>query len=333
LGAWQPTVGEVQSPNDIPLRSIPEEPTMRSFLAILATIGLGTGVLFADDPPSPEELAKSPELFLATARKTLKWDEPAEPAHLVGPIYFVGTKGLAVYLITTSAGHLVLNTGMPGSGPMIAASIRKLGFKPEDIRILLTGHAHIDHAGGHAYLQKLSGAKVAMIRQERELMESGGTTDFHYGSSSVFSFEPAKVDSVFADGDQIKLGDVTLTAMLGAGHTRGSTIFATRIKDGDQEFSVLFPNSASINPGYRLVQNPSYPGIADDYRRTLETLESLHPDIWLMPHTDSFGYEAKLSRSAKEGARAWVDPEGYRNWVSGQRQKFDATVGREMMSQ
>lgn len=307
-----------------------EATTMRPVLTILAAITLVVRSTFAADPPTQDELAKSPELFLETARRTLKWDEPAEPAHLVGPICFVGTKGLACYLITTPQGHIVLNTGMPGSGPMIESSIRKLGFKPEDIKILLTGHAHIDHAGGHAYLKKLSGAKVAMIRREQELMESGGKTDFHYGNSAVFSFDPEKVDQVFADGDQIRLGDVTLTAMLGAGHTKGSTIFAMKVKDGDQEYSVLFPNSASINPGYRLSKNPSYPGIEGDYRRTLETLESLHPDIWLMPHTDSFNYEAKLARSAKEGAKAWVDPEGYRKWVAVQRQKFDATLAREM---
>src|SRR6185369_7142539 len=151
------------------------------------------------------------------ARKELKWDEPAEPARLVGPIYFVGTKGLSVFLITTSEGHILLNTGMPGSGPMIEASIRKLGFKPEDIKLLLTGHAHVDHAGGHAYLQKLSGATVVTVRQDKELLESGGKTDFHYGKIKEFGFEPVKVDQVFSDEETIDLGDVVIKALLTAG--------------------------------------------------------------------------------------------------------------------
>src|SRR5204863_5113667 len=182
--------------------------------------------------PTPEELAKDPALFLETARKTLKWDEPAEPAKIVGPISFVGTKGLSVFLIQTSAGHILLNTGMPGSGPMIEASIRKLGLKPEDIKILLTGHAHIDHVGGHAYLKKLSGARVGMITEEKELLESGGKSDFFYGKDEVFQFEPAKVDFVFHDGDEIKLGDVTLKALLTNGHTKGSTTFLMKVVDG-----------------------------------------------------------------------------------------------------
>jgi len=101
-----------------------------------------------------ELAARNPKLFLETMVKQFGWTEPAEPMKVVGPIYFVGTKGLSVWLITTSQGHILLNTGMPSSGPMIEASIRKLGFKPEDIKFILTCHAHIDHVGGHAYLKE-----------------------------------------------------------------------------------------------------------------------------------------------------------------------------------
>lgn len=279
--------------------------------------------------PSLEELANDPARFLDAARKELKWDEPAEPAHLVGPIHFVGTKGLSVFLITTSEGHIVLNTGMPGSGPMIEESIRKLGFKPEEIKLLLTGHAHVDHAGGHAYLQKLSGAKVASIRQEKELLESGGKTDFHYGKIKEFAFEPAKVDQVFSDEETIELGDVAIKPLLTPGHTKGSTTFVMSVVDGGKTYSVAFPNGTSVNPGYRVAKAPSYPGIGDDYRRTFRVLESLQPDIWLMPHNEAYGYDAKLARSKDEGVSAWIDPEGYRKWVTTQRERFDAAVTRE----
>lgn len=279
--------------------------------------------------PNLEELAKNPSLFLETARKALKWDEPAEPAKIAGPIYFVGTKGLSVFLITGSEGHIVLNTGMPGSGPMIEKSIRKLGFKPEDVKILLTGHAHIDHAGGHAYLQKTFGAKVAMIREEKELFESGGKLDFQYGASRDFAFDPAKVETVFQDGDEIKLGDIRIRALLTNGHTRGSTTFTMTIVDNGKKYEVAFPNGTSVNPGYRVAVNPSYAGIGDDYRRTMGILEALKPDIWLHPHNETYGYDAKLTRSATEGVKAWVDPEGYRKWISAQRKAFEAAVARE----
>ncbi|MFO1019972.1 MAG: subclass B3 metallo-beta-lactamase [Planctomycetales bacterium] len=277
-----------------------------------------------------QKLANDPALFLKTARTALKWDEPAEPAKIIGPIYFVGTKGLSVYLITTPEGHIILNTGMPGSGPMIEASIRKLGFKPEEIKLLLIGHAHIDHAGGHAYLQKLSGSQIAVIREEKDLFESGGKLDFHYGKSPEFGFEPAKVDQVFHDGDVLKLGDVAITALLTNGHTRGSTTFVMKLTDEGQTFTVVFPNGTSVNPGYRVAKDPSYPGIREDYQRTLRVLEDLKPDIWLMAHTEAFNYDAKLARAAKEGAKAWVDPEGYRKWIIAQKKNFDAAIAREL---
>jgi metallo-beta-lactamase class B len=280
--------------------------------------------------PDMAEMANNPPLFLETARKASKWDEPADPAKIVGPIYFVGTRGLSVFLITTSEGLIVLNTGMPGSGPMIEASIRKLGFKPEDIRILLTGHAHVDHVGGHAYLKKISGAKIAMIREEKDLFESGGKLDFHYGKYKEFEFEPAKVDWVFHHGDIIKLGDVAITALLSSGHTKGSTTFVMNVVENGKVYTVVFPNGTSVNPGYRLTKDPSYPGIGDDYRRTFHVLEMLKPDIWLDPHNESYGFDAKLARSAKEGVKAWLDPEGYRKWVVSKREKFEATIDKEM---
>jgi metallo-beta-lactamase class B len=258
-----------------------------------------------------------------------KWNEPAVPVKIAGPVYFVGTRGLAAWLITTPAGHILLNTAVPGSGPMIADSIRKLGFKPEDIKVLLAGHAHFDHVGGHAYIQKLSGARMAAMAREKELIESGGTLDFHYGARPEFAFDPVTVGEVLHDGDTIKLGDVALTARLTPGHTKGCTTFVMTVADGGRPYSVVFADGTSVNPGYRLVKDPSYPGIAGDYRRTFRVLDALKPDIWLHAHTDVFDFETKRARAAKEGAAAWVDPAGYRQWLAGVRAKFEATVKKE----
>jgi metallo-beta-lactamase class B len=283
----------------------------------------------AQQQPTPEALARDPVLLLKTARKALKWDEPAEPARIAGPIYFVGTKGLSSFLITGSEGHILVYTGMPGSGEMIEKSIAKLGFKPKDIKILLTGHAHCDHVGGHAYLKKVTGAKIAMLREEVELFESGGKLDFHYGAYKEFAFEPATVDTVFRDGDEIKLGDITITALLTPGHTQGSTTYVTKIVADGKTYTVVFPDGTSINPGYRVAGNPSYRGIGDDLRRTIHTLERLEPDIWLNCHADFFNYDAKLKRAATEGVSAWVDPEGYKRYVAAAKAKFEATVAKE----
>lgn len=302
---------------------------MKTRFLILAACALG-GLLEVTNPvaaqPKDGGLGNVANLFLTTARTALKWDEPAEPAQLFGPISFVGTKGLGSFLITGSEGHVVLYTGMPGSGPMIEKSIVKLGFNPKDVKIILTGHAHCDHVGGHAYLKKVTGAKIAMMREEVELFESGGKLDFQYGDYQAFGFERAKVDTIFRDEDEIKLGDISLRAVLTPGHTQGSTTYVMKVVEGGKTFTVAFPDGASVNPGYRVGRNPSYKGIEDNYRRTFRTLEALQPDVWLAPHNEFYGLDAKLQRATKDGAKAWVDPEGYRKWVAAQKQRFESAA-------
>jgi metallo-beta-lactamase class B len=301
----------------------------RQLLAgVVMSLGAGS-LLFAQSAGDLERAAKDPVFFVETATTRQKWNEPAAPMKVVGPIYFVGTRGLCSWLITTPEGHVLIDSGMPPSGPMIEASIRALGFKPEDIKFLLAGHAHIDHVGGHAYLKKISGAQVVMLDREVDLMQSGGKTDFHYGAFPQLSFEPVMVDRVVKHGEKIVLGGMTLTALHTPGHTRGSTTWVTNVTDGGKRISVAFPEGTNVNPGYRLIKNPSYPGIADDYRRKFGILTSLKPDIWLSPHAEVIGLDAKRARAAKEGARVWIDPEGYRKWLADQRQKFDALVTAE----
>ena len=282
------------------------------------------------DTPSLEALTKDPVLFLQTAAKALKWEAAAEPFKIAGPLYFVGTKGLGAFLMPTTAGHSVVNTGMPGSGPMIEASIRPLGFDPQAIQRLLIGHAHRDHAGGHAYLTQLSGAKIAVIREEVDLFASGGQRDFHYGPYKEYAFALAQVDLVCKDDDVLRLGESAITALRTPGHTKGSTSFVTDVVDGGTLYKVAFPTGTTVNPGYRLVVHPSSPGIADDFRRTLHGLARLKPDIWVGLHTDWGAPEGKQARARTAGVKAFVDPEGYRRWVAGEREKCEAAVHKEL---
>jgi len=124
-----------------------------------------------------------------------------------------------------------------------------------------------------------------MIDAEAPLLESGGKTDFHYGKIPDFQFDPVKVDRVLRDGEVIKLGDIAITALFTPGHTKGSTTFTMNIVEAGKIYAVAFPNGTSVNPGYRVAKDPSYPGIADDFRRTFHVLEMLKPDIWLYPTT------------------------------------------------
>ena len=281
--------------------------------------------------PTADDLAKENRLSLSSVGKALKWEEPAEPLKIVGPLHFVGTQGLGAYLFATAEGHVLLNTGMPSSGPMIVDSIRKLGFDPKDVRWLLNGHAHADHAGAFAYLKEQTGASLAVMREDVRAMEDGGKDDFHYGAEwKVMGFPPAEVDRVLRDGDTVRIGDVLLAAHHTPGHTRGSTTWVATVVDAGQVYTVVFPDGLGFNPGYRLAKDPSYPGIGDDYRRTHHALEMLRPDVFLAYHGEQFGLAGKRDRAATEGVAAWVNPEEYRRYVAAAKRRFEDQVDEEL---
>lgn len=257
------------------------------------------------------------------------WIEPTEPFRIVGSIYYVGTRGLGVYLITTPEGHILLDGGMPNSAKDIEASIRTLGFKPADIRLLLSTQAHVDHVGTTAHFKKLSGATVAVMDRDCECFKSGGKSDPVYGMKPPFYFPPVTVDRVLKDNESVSLGNLTMTARRTAGHTPGCTTWQTAVQHGGMTYYVVFPGSISVNLGYRLVVKPSYSGIAKDYLRTFAVLESLKPDIWLAAHTQVFGFEEKRAAATKKGERAWVDPEGYRRYIASGKAAFDARIASE----
>jgi metallo-beta-lactamase class B len=293
---------------------------MRFTVALSVLAILLTGATQAQQPqPAPKDI---PVEFG-------DWLEPTDPLHIAGPIHYVGTRGIGVYLITTPAGHILLDGGMPGTAPLVEASIRKLGFKPEDIRLLLVSHAHFDHVGSLAALKKLTGASIEAMAGDDELLKSGGKTDYVFADNPRLHFEPVTVDRVLKDGDVVTLGGITLTARHTAGHTRGNTTWMTTIEESGSSYKVVFAGSATVNPGTRLVRNPSYPGILEDYRHSLDLLETLKPDIFLAGHGVFFDFEGKRGRAAQEGVKAWIDPEGYRRRVAIQREAFEALVAKE----
>lgn len=302
----------------------------RPFIAALFALAASPAWPQSSPPnlPTKEQLANDNNLFIALAKKALKWEEPADPLRIVGPIYFVGTRGLGAFLIATSEGHILMNTGMPSSGPMMVESIRKLGFRPEDIKLMINGHAHIDHAGAFAYFKQLTGAQMAVMKDDVAAMESGDRDDFKYAND--FAYPGVKVDRVLRDGDTIAMGDVLLTALHTPGHTRGATTWIANIVVDRKAYVVVFPDGSGFNPGYRLAKNPSYPGIADDYRRTHHVLEMLKPDIWLAQHNEYYDLDGKAKRAQTEGVKAWIDTEGYRRFIAGKKRDFEDEVDEEL---
>ena len=286
-----------------------------------------TAIAHAQSTPPPT----SPATIAADVFQN--WTEPAEPMKIVGPIYFVGTKGLGVFLIATPNGHMLIGGAMPGSGNQIADSIRKLGFKPEDVKLLVVNHAHVDHVGSLAELKKLTGATVMAMDREVDLLGSGGKLDYLFANSPRFFFPAVSADCALKDGDTVELGGVALTALRTAGHTRGTTTYTTTVEDEGKDYVVVFADGLSINPGTRLVNNSSYPEILDDYRQSVKTLEELKPDIFISYHAEAFDFPTKRARAATEGVKAFVDPDGYRAYVANGKSKIEQLVAQEKAGQ
>jgi metallo-beta-lactamase class B len=257
-------------------------------------------------------------------------NRPFEPFRVVGNIYYVGASDVSSFLITTPEGHILLDTGFAETVPLIRDGVEELGFKFEDVKLLLNSHAHVDHAGGHALVKRLTGARIVMSGADAALLAAGGKGDVLPLGDDLASYEPARADWVVGDGDRVTLGGVTLTAHLTPGHTRGCTTWTTTVDDGGTTRHVVFFGSTTLLPGVRLVGNPKYPGIADDFAATFRTLRALPSDVFLAPHGAMFGLEGK-ARRLKEGAspNPFLDPEGYRAYVARSERVFLDQLRRE----
>ena len=254
------------------------------------------------------------------------WTTPVAPFNVVGPIHYVGTKDLGAYLIATPAGHILLDGAVPAMAGEMEKSIRALGFKPEDIRILLTTQAHFDHVGTLAHFKALSRGSVRIMKGDDSLVADGGASDYLLGKRPEAHFKPVAVDVVLKDGDVITLGGVSLTALRTPGHTPGCATYTMSVTDGGRTYAVVFPGSTTVNPGTRLVKDPSYPGITDDFRRTFERLASLKPDIFLAAHASFFDLDGKRERMKTDGVEAFVDRDGYRRLHAEKCAAFEAVI-------
>lgn len=242
------------------------------------------------------------------------------PIRIVGNLYYVGDNEYASYLVVTPKGDILINTGFIYSVPEIRSRMQTLGFRISDIKILLVTHAHSDHAAGEAKMKKLTGAKLFAMQEEVPLLESGGKTDYLFGSSGWFS--PVKVDRVLHDGEKIELGGSVLTAYLHPGHTKGSTSYAMDIADRGKTYRALIANLGNINEGTVLLHNPKYPKIAEDYERTFAEQEKLSCDIFLTSHAGEFGLLRKWRPGDAYDPERFVDPEGYQRAVARTEDRF-----------
>ena len=270
---------------------------------------------------------------VASAQDTSKWTEPFPPHRIAGNLYYVGSRDLASYLITTPGGHVLINSSLEESVPLIRASVEKLGFKFTDIRILLISHAHSDHCAGSAEIVKLTGAKYWVMAQDADAVENGGAKKSRVGKGDYTQYPPAKVNRRLKDGEEVKLGDAVLVARLTPGHTPGCTTWTMQVKDNGKALNAVIIGSPNVNPGYVLVGNKNYPGIATDYEKTFQVLKALPVDLFLGAHGGYYGMEAKYARIGKSAENPFVDPEGYLRYVSDREGAFLAEWEKQKKGQ
>lgn len=254
------------------------------------------------------------------------WSKPAEPVRVAGNIHFVGTNELAMFLMTTPDGHILLDSGFEESVPVVQENVRKLGFRFEDIKILLASHAHADHVGGHALVKKLTGARVLATAPDAAIMRAGG------GGSVAFdmTWAPVVVDEVLAEGQAVTLGGTTLVAHLTAGHTPGATTWTTTVNDDGRALNVVFFSSSTLFEETPLRGNKDYPTIADDFERSYAFWRTVPCDVFLAPHGSFFGLPGKRERALRgERPNPFIDPAGWNALISVQESNFRRRLAAE----
>jgi metallo-beta-lactamase class B len=265
-------------------------------------------------------LVASAELSPESAAKNL----PVAPFRIVGNVYYVGASDVASYLVESSAGFVLIDAGFAETAPQIESNIRTLGFKLSDVKILLIGHAHPDHVGGLAALQRDTGARVEAMDAEVLPLENNGRGTFYRGDRRLF--DSVKIDRILHDGDKVELGGAVLVAHWTAGHTPGCTTWTLKTNDRHRTYNVVFFCQLTSPEGDALTKNPDYPNAVSDFKRTFDTLRKLPCDVPLAEHGTAFHLADKMHHRADDRKSPFVDPSGCRDLVNVASKEFDEAL-------
>ena len=256
-----------------------------------------------------------------------EWSRPFPGHRVIGNLYSVGTWDLGCFLVTSDEGHILINTGLADSTPLIRANVESLGFRFEDIEILLTMQAHYDHVAAFTEIKEITGASLLATADDAPLLADGGASDPHFRGD--YPFAPVAVDRVLADGEVIELGDARLRVIEMPGHTPGSVGYAMTVREDGRDFRVVLANMGSMNPGLRLLDDPTYPGIAEDFAETFRRQLDLEVDVWVAAHASQWGLHDKYKPGDSYDPEAFVDPEGLRKQVIHYQRLFQEAVAAE----
>jgi metallo-beta-lactamase class B len=264
-----------------------------------------------------------------------EWNRPLEPFRVFGNTYYVGVDGLSAVLVTSDAGHVLLDGALAQSAPLIDGNIRKLGFKTEDIRLILNSHAHFDHAAGIPALQRVSGATVAASESGARALEQGFPTpdDPQYESGTKLKFAPTRNVRVFSDGEVLRVGPLAITAHLTPGHTPGSTTFTWRSCEGATCVNVVYAdslNAVSDDNGFRFTGDGRRPSLIDSFRRSIALVERLPCDVLLTVHPGFAALSDKAARHKKNpGINPFIETNACRTYAADSRKRLEARVASE----
>jgi len=259
-----------------------------------------------------------------------EWETPFPGFKVVGNLYYVGTYDLGCYLIDTGEGLILINSGAPGSYPLIKANIEKLGFKTGDIKIITSTHGHWDHVGDLASFQKdAPGAKTYMSERDAPVLESGGNLDYRRPEGRGIIYDPIKVDVRTKPGDHIKLGNTDLTVHAAYGHTPGATSFTFATQEGGKTYNVLIVNMDGINAGVKLLGSPGYPTIVEDFANTLKDQATYTPDIWVSSHAGQFNLHQVYKPGDAYNPARFGDLAAYRAKIAGYQKAYQDQLAEE----
>lgn len=293
--------------------------TIRAVVVLVsALLSLAQAPSFKPDPPM-------------ACDSCAEWNRPLAPFRVFGNTFFVGTAGLTAVLVTSDAGHVLLDGGLPQTAPLIDAGVRTLGFRTEDVRLILNSHEHYDHAAGIAALQRASGATVAASPEGARALDLGASLP-HDPQPSAARFPPVKNVRVIRDGEVLRVGPLAITAHFTPGHTPGATTWSWRSCEGTRCLDVVYADSLSpvADEGFRFSGDGTRPSIVETFRASLARVAALRCDVLLVPHPFSNGVEEKLARRQKDATvNPFVEPGACQAYAALQGKRLDERVARE----
>ena len=281
-------------------------PAALALLSLLACCAAGA----AEAPLPPSQAYQTPDA----------WRQPVAPLRIADHTWQIGTAGITALLVKTDSGAILIDGGLPQAADMLLAHMRELGVAPRDLKLILSSHAHGDHAGPLAAIQRATGAQMVNSAESAVLMARGGSDDIHFGDEILYP--PVQTDRIVHDGEIVALGRMRLTAHFIPGHTPGSTAWTwDDIRDG-RPVRIAYVDSLTA-PGYRLIGNPRYPRIVEDFRRSFDTVRALPCDLLLSPHADASGW------NFADAANPHPRPTTCRAYADAAQKALDAQIAKQ----